>query len=140
MATGDPSGDDFLVTGDAVTVATRLQQAASSGEIVVSGRTATAARNAFFFDDLRLIEVKGKPQPLQVFSLTRARPVRNTGRPPLVGRRQDVLQLDLLRMRTLEEWRPHLVSIVAPAGTGKTRLLEEFLARLNPAEGFQVTV
>ncbi len=140
VATSDPSGGDFLVTGDAVNVAARLQQAASSGEIVVSERTATAARNAFLFGDLRLIEVKGKRQPLQVFSLTRARPVRNTGRPPLVGRRQDVLQLDLLRMRTLEERRPHLVSIVAPAGTGKTRLLEEFLARLDPAEGFQIAV
>src|SRR6202035_1228450 len=44
----------------------------------------------------------------------------------------------LLRMRTLEERRPQLVSIVAPAGTGKTRLLEEFLAQLDAADGFQV--
>jgi class 3 adenylate cyclase/tetratricopeptide (TPR) repeat protein len=138
VATSDPFEGDFLATGDAVNVAARLQQSASSGEIVVSERTATAAGNAFLFGDRRLIEVKGKRQPLPVFPLSQARRIRNIDRPPLVGRRQDVLQLDLLRMRTLEELRPHLVSIVAPAGTGKTRLLEEFLAHLDPAEGFQV--
>jgi class 3 adenylate cyclase len=140
VATSDPSGGDFLVTGDAVNVAARLQQAASPGEIVISERTAAAAKDAFLFGDLRLIEVKGKRQPLPVFPLTQARTIRHIGRPPLVGRRQDVLQLDLLRMRTLEERRPHLISIVAPAGIGKTRLLEEFLAHLDPAEGFQVAL
>jgi class 3 adenylate cyclase len=126
VATSDPFGGGFLVTGNAVNIAARLQQAANSGEIVVSERTATAARNAFLFDDMRLIEVKSKRQPLNVFPLMQARPIRNIGRPSLVGRRQDVLQLDLLRMRTLEERRPHLASIVAPAGTGKTRLLRSF--------------
>src|SRR2546429_8690006 len=60
------------------------------------------------------------------------------GPPSLNCPRQDLLQLELLRMRTLEERRPQLVSIVAPAGTGKTRLLEEFLAQLDAADGFQV--
>jgi class 3 adenylate cyclase/tetratricopeptide (TPR) repeat protein len=140
VANNDPSGGDFLVTGDAVNVAARLQQAASSGEIIVSERAATSARNTFLFGDLRLIEVKGKRQPLPVFPLSQVLPIRNIGRPPLVGRRQDILQLDLLRMRTLEERRPHLVSIVAPAGTGKSRLLEEFLAHLDQADGFQTAV
>jgi class 3 adenylate cyclase/tetratricopeptide (TPR) repeat protein len=138
IAASDPSGGDFLATGDAVNVAARLQQAASSAEILASERTAIAAENAFLFGDQRLIEVKGKRRPLPVFPLSQARPIRNIDRPPLVGRRQDMLQLNLLRMRTLEERHPQLVSIVAPAGTGKTRLLEEFLAHLEPAEGFQV--
>src|SRR5215469_4149628 len=60
------------------------------------------------------------------------------GRPPLVGRRRELAQLDLLRVAVLEERRPQLATILAPAGTGKTRLLEEFLARLEPADGFQV--
>ncbi len=140
LASSDQASGDFLVLGDPVNVAARLEQTASPGEIVVSERTAAAAQAAFLFGDVRVIEVKGKRQPLRVFPLTQARTIRHIGRPPLVGRRQDVLQLDLLRMRTLEERRPHLVSIVAPAGTGKTRLLEEFLAHLDPAEGFQVAL
>ena len=60
------------------------------------------------------------------------------GPSPFVGRKQDLLHLQVLEARTLEEQRPQLVSIVAPAGTGKTRLVEEFLKRLAPEEGFQV--
>ena len=69
-------GGDFLVTGDAVNVAARLQQAAGPGEIVVSERTATAAQTAFLFGDVRLIEVKGKRQPLRVFPLRRCEQLR----------------------------------------------------------------
>ena len=55
-----------------------------------------------------------------------------------MDRKPDLHQLELLLERTLSERQPQLVSIMAPAGTGKTRLLEEFLAHLDPAQGFQV--
>ena len=139
VATSDPSiSGDFLVTGDAVNVAARLQQGANPGEIVAGERTANAAQASFLFGNAGLVEVKGKRNPLRVFPLEGARPVRRATRPPLVGRRQELLQLSVLQMRVLEEGRPELVSIVAPAGTGKTRLLEEFIAQLDPADGFQV--
>ena len=138
IATSDVSNSDFLVTGDAVNVAARLQQYASPGEIVADERTTGAAQTAFLFDEPHLVEIKGKRQPLRVFSLKGERKARKVERPPFVGRKQDLLQLALLQARTLEERRPQLISIVAPAGTGKTRLLEEFLQRLDPADGFQV--
>lgn len=140
IAASDPSGGDFLVTGDAVNVASRLQQYAQPGEIIVGERTMYAAQQSFLFEAARLIELRGKRQPLQVFPLKGKRSMRKVERPPLVGRRQDLLQLALLQARTLEEQRPQLVSIIAPAGTGKTRLLEEFLKRLDPADGFQVAI
>jgi class 3 adenylate cyclase len=129
---------DFLITGDAVNVAARLQQSAIPGEILVGERTMKAAQMAFLFDMARQIEVRGKRQPLRAFTLKIARPTRQVERPPFIGRRQDLLQLSLLQARTLEEKRPQLISLVAPSGTGKTRLLEEFLHRLDPADGFQV--
>ena len=72
VATSDPAFGDFLVTGDAVNVAARLQQAAGPGEIIVSERTAQAAQAAFLFGELRLLEVKGKREPLHVFPLREA--------------------------------------------------------------------
>src|SRR5215472_2206636 len=138
MATTDTSRSDFLVTGDPVNAAARLQQNANPGEIIVSERTAQAARMAFVFDEPREIQVKGKQLPLRVFPLVERRATRLVERPPLIGRKQDLLQLEILRERTLEEERPQFISIIAPAGIGKTRLLEEFLAGLDPAEGFQV--
>src|SRR5215472_4935140 len=132
IATRDPSAGDFLVTGDAVNAAARLQQAASPGEILAGERTVAAGRASFHFGEARYIAVKGKSLPLTVFPLAWPRPARELSRPPLIGRRRELAQLGLLRDAALEERHPQLVSIIAPAGTGKTRLLEEFLAGLDP--------
>ncbi len=138
MATTDAARSDFLVTGDTVNVAARLEQNANPGEIIASERTAHAARMAFLFEEPREVQVKGKQLPLRIFPLKEQRAARLVERPPLVGRKQDLLQLELLRERTLEEERPQIISIIAPSGTGKARLLEEFLAHLDPEEGFRV--
>src|SRR5215469_11059512 len=136
VATRDASASDFLVTGDAVNVAARLQQAATPGEILVGERTQAGGAAAFHFAEARMTLVKGKSQPLAVFPLVGPRPTRALSRPPLVGRRRELAQLGLLRDAALEERHPQLVSIIAPAGTGKTRLLEGFLAGLDPTEGW----
>jgi class 3 adenylate cyclase len=138
VVSSDPAPGEVLVTGDATNVAARLEQAAQPGEILTSERTQAAAAAAMVFDASRPIAVKGKREPVQVYPLVGPRPTRQLGRPPLVGRKPDLAQLALLRERALTEQRPQLVSIVAPAGTGKTRLLEEFLAGLEAAEGWQV--
>lgn len=138
IATNDPAYGEFLVTGDAVNVAARLQQQANPDEILVGERSMKAAQRAFLFDEMRHIEVKGKRSPLASFPLKCPRQKRQVEHPPFVGRRQDLLQLNLLKERALEEQRPQLLSIVAPAGTGKSRLLAEFLQRLPAEEGFCV--
>lgn len=134
----DVAGGDFLITGDAVNVAARLEQAAAPGEILVSKRTAGAAQASFLFSAARTIKVKGKSKPLRVLPLASQRPTRKLGRPPLVGRKLELAQLEALCNRTLVERHPQLISLIAPAGTGKTRLLQEFLDRLDPRAGFRV--
>ncbi|HEV2237412.1 MAG TPA: adenylate/guanylate cyclase domain-containing protein, partial [Ktedonobacterales bacterium] len=138
VAANDPAPGEFLVTGEAVNVASRLQTAAAPGEILASERTKEAADAAMRFGPGRQIAVKGKRQPVRDFALKGPRPTRKMGRPPLVGRSSDLAQLALLRDRALEERRPQLVSIIAPAGTGKTRLLLEFLEQTPAAAGWRV--
>lgn len=138
VAAGGTGSGDFLVTGDAVNVAARLQQHAQPGEVLASKRTHDAGRAAFRFGGPRSIEVKGKSEPQTVYPVEGARERRQIERPPLVGRKRELAQLELLKGWALEERRPQLVSIVAPAGTGKTRLLEEFLAGLDAEEGWHV--
>jgi len=60
---------------------------------------------------------------------------------PLVGRETDLAQLQLVARRTVDERRPSMVSVIAPAGTGKTRLVEEFLEWLpRLAPGAKVAI
>jgi len=138
VATSDVSRGDFLVTGDAVNVAARLEQNAQPNEILVSERTASNAEASFVFGQGRSITAKGKSDSLRVFPLVEQRATRQLGRPPLVGRLGHLMQLSLLRDRALRERRPQLVSIIAPAGVGKTRLLEEFLSHLFEEDDIQV--
>ncbi|GAC1613523.1 MAG: hypothetical protein NVS4B7_05010 [Ktedonobacteraceae bacterium] len=137
VVTGDPSLEKYDVTGEVVNVVTRLQQAANADEILADERTMQAAQANYVFGEERHLKLKGRKQSLRVSPLLEVRQLRQIDRPPLVGRRQDLLQLELLQARLLEERRPQLVSIIAPAGVGKSRLLEEFLSRLDSAAGFQ---
>src|SRR5215469_2442180 len=79
VAARDASSGDFLVTGDAVNVAARLQQAATPGEVLVGERTHAATESAMLFEQPRLLEVKGKREPLSVFPLVGPRPIREIG-------------------------------------------------------------
>ena len=138
VTASEAARDDFLITGDAVNVAARLQQHAAPCETLVGERTMHASHTAFLFDEQRMVEVKGKSQPLRVFPLRGPRKNRQVPHPSLVGRCQDLLQLAVLKARVVEEHIPQVVSIVAPTGTGKSRLIEEFLQSLDPADGFQI--
>ena len=130
IASRDPAGDDFLVTGDAVNVAARIQQSAVPWSIVAGERTVRAARSEFRFAPAQPIDAKGKSVPLMVSELL-GRASSMAGRTPIFGRDADLAQMDLVARRAFDEQRPFLVSVIAPAGTGKTRLLEEFLDRLR---------
>jgi class 3 adenylate cyclase len=147
-ASGAGEGRDFLITGDAVNVAARLQQAAAPGSIVVGPRTYRATSGAVEYRSLPPLTLRGKPRPVRVWEAVavidagsapapRPRGVRGLYA-PLVGR--DV-ELDLLRSiysRVANERRPHLVTIIGAPGVGKTRLAREFLsvtAAWTEAEG-----
>lgn len=122
-------GSSF-VTGDAVNVAARLEQAAEPGAIVVGSRTAEAVRGAFELDAAFEVDAKGKSEPVSAQRLVRAltlmrpRGVRGGAR-AFVGRDTE---LDLLRAtyrHAVEQREPHLVTLMGDAGVGKTTLVRE---------------
>ena len=131
VATRDASSGDFLVTGDAVNTAARLQQLADPWAIVCGDRTASAAAGHFAFGPAKELTAKGKRAPLRALPLIGRATARPRVRIPLFGRTGDLAQLELAASRVLDDKRPFLVSVIAPAGTGKSRLLEEFLDHLE---------
>ncbi|TMD87052.1 MAG: hypothetical protein E6I78_03750 [Chloroflexi bacterium] len=135
VASRESATGDFPLTGDAVNVAARLQQAADPWGILCGERTVGSIRTGFTFGSLIAIEARGKSQPIRALPLVgREAHMPVARRTPLIGRDRDLQQLELAARRALEEQRPFLVSVIAPAGVGKTRLLEEFLERLPGIE------
>ena len=135
VASRESATGDFPLSGDAVNVAARLQQAAESWGILCGERTVGSIRSGFAFGPLIAVDARGKSQPIRALALIgRAEHTPVARRTPLIGRDRDLEQLELAARRALEEKRPFLVSVIAPAGVGKTRLLEEFLERLPSIE------
>jgi class 3 adenylate cyclase len=128
-------GDDrqFLVTGDAVNVAARLQQGADADEVVVGALTERLTRDAIEYEPREPITAKGKTAPVPAFHALRARtavPESHRDTPVLVGRERELQQLLDAFARASEGRAGYLVTIVGNAGVGKSRLVAEVLARL----------
>src|SRR4029079_9760421 len=86
-------GQDFLITGDAVNVAARLQQGADAWTISVAERTATSAAG-FRFGPVVGLDAKGKSVAIPARALLgRADLARR--RLPMIGRDADLMQLEL---------------------------------------------
>src|SRR4051812_47566231 len=119
-----------FVTGDAVNVGARLEQAAGAGEILVGERTAAAVRGAFELDDPILVEAKGKPGGVAARRLVRAlslmRP-RGVGglHSAFVGRDRELDGLRAAYEQTVSRREPQLVVITGDPGVGKTRIVRE---------------
>jgi class 3 adenylate cyclase len=125
--------DQFMVTGDVVNVAARLQQTAEPGEVAAGERTYLATRGVFATEPIEDRSLKGKSLPVRAWRvLGAAEPARPRGVPGissrLVGRERELALLETLYRGSADEARPALVTILGQAGIGKSRLTEEFIA------------
>jgi class 3 adenylate cyclase len=89
-----------LVTGDAVNIAKRLEEAARPGEILVGSTTERLARAAGTFELVGPLELKGKSGAVEAWRLVEIVPaaglVQQLGDTPLVGRRGELARLRAL--------------------------------------------
>lgn len=63
---------DFTALGDTVNVAARLGSIAEAGELLVTTESATGARHETGSLERRLVEMKGKSEPIEVWSTSTA--------------------------------------------------------------------
>lgn len=134
VVVGDIGSDlhmEYLAVGDTVNLAARVQSAAEPGELLVTDNTWKLATGLFEFEDQGEIEVKGKSEPIHVYRVVKESQggVRRRGisglDSPLVGRTREFATLN----QTIEEVRRgtgSIVSLVAEAGLGKSRLIAEW--------------
>jgi class 3 adenylate cyclase/tetratricopeptide (TPR) repeat protein len=137
VVAGDPSSGQALVTGDPVNVAARLEQAAVPGEVLIGEATYRLVRDSVDAERIEPLTLKGKSEGvpalrlLQVTDAMAARPRRMDS--PMIGRRRELDALHNAFERAVSDRACQLFTILAPAGTGKSRLLEEFIAGLGEA-------
>ena len=126
-----------MVAGDIVNTAARLQSVAEPGTVLVGEPTMHAAQGAIAFTPLGEAALKGKSSPVPAHRAMRVvaqRGGRNRAESleaPFVGRDEELGALKEALHATGREQRPRLVSIVGPAGIGKSRLAWEFLKYLD---------
>jgi tetratricopeptide (TPR) repeat protein len=126
------SGHGTLVTGDAVNVSARLEQAARPGEILIGAETAELAGVAAAVEELEPLELKGKVEPVAAFRLVSVgeAPRRAHG-PRFVGREAELALLRATWSRASECSRCELVTIFGEPGVGKSRLVSELVDGLG---------
>ncbi len=124
------------VSGDTINLASRLTGLAKAGEIVVGPETHRLSEGYFTFEGLEPTTVKGKTEPLQTYRVLSPKEEprrihRSHGlRADLIGRKVEMDQLEE-GVKRLGESKGTIFSICGEAGTGKSRLVEEFKATLD---------
>ena len=130
-----------MVAGDLVNTASRLQSVAAPGTVLVGEATQRAASRAIAFEPVGEQALKGKATPVPAWRALRVvaeRGGRNrseTLEAPFVGRDDELRQLKDLFHATSRDSRARLLSVIGPAGIGKTRLAWEFLKYLDGLVG-----
>ena len=131
---GDPARAHSFVTSDAVNMAARLEQTAEPGQILIGESTLRLVRDAVTADPLPPLVVKGKTEPVSAWRLLEVMPgVPGWGRrldSPLVDREPELEALEQAFRRTTSR-SCELVTVFGAPGVGKSRLANEFLARLG---------
>jgi class 3 adenylate cyclase/predicted ATPase len=127
----DASGEVF---GEAPNVAARVQALAEPNSVLVTANVQRQVAGLFVAEEQGGRALKGVPAPVMLYRIVRAsgggRRVRARAATALVGRSEE---LDLLarRWERARSGQGQFVQIVGEPGIGKSRLVEEFHARLG---------
>jgi len=124
---------DYTAVGQTTHLASRMEQAATPGSILVTAGTAALVDGYVILEPLGPMPIKGLGSPIEVFEIVRAGQARSRlqvaaarGLTPFVGRLPEMQQLT----GALEQARAahgRVVALVGEAGVGKSRLLWEFI-------------
>jgi len=131
---GSKGQQQYGVTGDAVNLAKRLEQAAPESGILISHDTYRHVRGIFKVRPQEPILVKGKSKPVNTYLIRRAKPrafrMETRGlegiETRMIGREAELLTLQNIFRDAIEDSETRIVTILGEAGVGKSRLLYEF--------------
>jgi predicted ATPase/class 3 adenylate cyclase len=128
--TGIPVAGQPLVIGDVATVAARLERVARPGEILLGEGSYALVKDEVTVEPVPPLVVEGRQSPVRAVRLIAVDPPAVD--PParlgsaMVGRDREQNLLHEVFERAVRDRTCHLVTVLGPAGVGKSRLLYEF--------------
>jgi class 3 adenylate cyclase len=128
VVAGDPAGGQALVTGDAVNVAARLEQAAGPGQILIGDATRDLAAGAIEATPVEPLVLKGKSERVAAWTLVdvTAREGQLARRldAPMHGRDAELATLLGALDGVIADGAAHRMTVLGSAGIGKSRLVQ----------------
>jgi hypothetical protein len=124
---------DYSAVGQTTNLASRMEQLAAPGSVVLAAATLRLVEGLVQVNDLGPIPVKGMDEPVEVYELTGASSIRrrlqaavSRGLTKFVGRDTEI---DALNQALEQAGTGHgqIVAAVGEAGVGKSRLMYEFV-------------
>ena len=132
VVAGDPAAGHGFVSGDAVAVGKRLEQAAGPGEILLGEATHALLAHAVDATPLEPLALKGVQGATSAFRLVEVDPsataIPRRSDTPFAGRLEDAERLRQVYAEVVDGRRAQLMTIVGEPGVGKSRLTKELVA------------
>ena len=128
--------DSTFATGEAVTLAARLQQAAGVGQVLIGPHAYRLTSDRVQAEDVGPLDVKGFGERIWTWraeAVLDGAPTRAGISAPLVGRETELELLENTYERAVRNRRAHLFTIYGDPGVGKSRLAREFVEGLEGA-------
>src|SRR6266571_1323708 len=123
---------DYVPVGHSTNLAARMEQLAAPGAILVTAQTHTLTAGYFEFKALGKTQVKGVEEPLTVYEVLGAGPLRTRlqvalrrGVTHFVGRQRELEQLHQALLHA-KAGHGQIVGVMGEPGVGKSRLFYEF--------------
>jgi predicted ATPase/class 3 adenylate cyclase len=136
---GEGSAQERVAVGETLNLAARIQAAAPPASVMVGQLTHRLAGHAFDYEDFGLHELKGIPGAVRLWRVVGDSGVRgrfasrlDRSLTPLVGREEEIALLDR-RWNQAKGGEGQLILLSAPAGFGKSRMVQAFRERLESA-------
>jgi DNA-binding SARP family transcriptional activator len=143
MKLGVESGEVFLgagtrrsrfAAGDAFNVASRLQGIAQEGEILIGENIYALLQDAVRVEPLEPLALRGRTAKVRAWRLldviSEQTPLRSP-RTPFVGRERELEELRAAFARARDSRSCHALTVVGPAGIGKSRLARELAGEVG---------